>query len=221
MALVLSNASAKAVGRRSNRRTVALVESKAPLRANQVPVWNPQIRMSSLRLRFTCQSSGIFTITAKYILDLMFIATSSSAGYCLWDAFRVRFVEIRYGGTSPVPLYAAIQYVGNSGGTQGDYRNHSATSMGVTPMLIHAAPAKNSTASTWQGNTNSVVMELDLPQSAIVDLVFDVRTDDRQTPTAVTYAVVGATAGQLYYRGLDGVAGPASNLAPFGPVLSG
>lgn len=220
MALVLSNnASAKRVQR--SRRTVAIVESKSQLRSNQVPTWNPQIRMSSLRLRFTCQSTGIFTVTAKYILDLMYIATSSTAGYCLWDAFRIRFVEIRYGGTSPVPLYAAIQYVGNTGGTQGDYRNHSATSMGVTPMMIHAAPAKTSTASTWQGNSNSVVMELDLPQSAVVDLVFDVRTDDRQTPTAVTYAVVGATAGQLYYRGLDGVAGPASNLAPFGPVLSG
>lgn len=193
------------------------------LSVNTVPNWNPQIRQMNFRLRYTNTQSGqnTYQILARNLLDLIFVATSSSAGYCLYDRFRIRSVDVYYGGTSPVAAYAAVKFFGAVGGIVGDLKIHSATSMGVTPLRIHAVPEKSSTLAAWQSYSGSPIVELELPLSAVVDIVIDYRVDDLASPQAVNYAVVGATTGQIYYRGLDGVAGPASYLGPFGPVLSG
>lgn len=194
-----------------------------PIAVNTVPNWNPQLKMSSWRLRYTNTLAGqnTFSILARNLLDLVFIATSSSVGYCIFDRFRLRSVDVYYGGTSPVAAYAAVRYFGAVGGIVGDQKTHSATSMGISPLRIHAVPDPKSTLASWQSYSASPMVELELPLSAVVDIVIDYRVDDLATPQAVNYAVVGATTGQIYYRGLDGVAGPASNLPPFGPVLSG
>lgn len=216
--LVIYNAKA---GKRSIKVSRSDPTNRGPLQVNQAPIWTPQIAQMSFRLRYVAAATGIYSILNRNILDLIYVGTSSSAGYCLYDQFRIRAVELRYCGTTATPVFASVQFNGTTGGTQGDYKQHSGTSIGLNPLVVVAKPSKSSTASTWQGYSSSVLMSLDVPSACLIDVILDLRMDDQQAAQSVNYAVVGATVGQVYFRGLDGVASANSNLPPFGPVLGG
>jgi len=171
------------------------------------------------RMRFavtTAQTRSTFTF--QNLLDTINIAASAVTAFDLFDQVRVNFVEI---WAAPVqgnaPQQVALEYSGASVGAAGDGRLYSDSSMGVEPAHVRASPAKLSQAALWQASSANVAFQLTAPIASIIDVDLSFRTVQSDAPVAVQNAPAGATAGQLYFRGLDGLAIAATQLPPVTP----
>jgi len=171
------------------------------------PMVNPQIDHHA-RLRFTCTTAGIQNITFYNLLDAIFVATAAAVGYQLFDFVRVRFVEIWAVPTSNATT-VAVSFPGASGAVAGDGRVLSDTSIGLEPAHVFAKPSKVSGAGLWQPPTAMVAFALTTPVGAVVDVGLSYRTVE-SAPVAIGAVPVGAAPGQVYYRGLDGLASAAT-----------
>lgn len=188
----------------------------------------PAIRTTSLvyttRRRFLCisPSTGVGqTITYANILDSFLVATAATTGVQLFDMVKIRRVQMWAPSTSAaVPTTVQVCFDGKTAGSVGDALQHTATSIGMTePAYLDARPSKRSQASQFQGSSSNTAMILVMPVNTILDVELTyVNALDNATPTAVTSALVGATAGDLYFRGIDGGAVAGSKWTPQGSI---
>lgn len=193
------------------------------LRSNELPQYSPQVQMSNYRMRFVALSSAVTTVLWSDLLDTIHIAKAANASTELFDAVRVREVSVMSSGTTlsgPTNGYteASVTFAGYTLGQLGDEKTHTATSIGVEPLHLRARPSRNSQASQWQLSSNGVAFYMHVVVGAIIDVVVDFRMVDTLTPTATRSAGAGMTVGQVYYRGLDGLAAAASQFQPVGLV---
>lgn len=164
----------------------------------------------SIRLRFTIQiAASNVNITAENILDTILVAATASQGYELFDIFRVRSIECWGQAALGTPSTITLQY--NT--ATGDQSVHTDTSLGVKPAYVKAVPSIQSLASFWTVNGGGNIFNITAPAGSIVDLSCDFRTT-ALAPNAAQNALVGATVGEIYYRGLDGVAIATTNFPP-------
>jgi hypothetical protein len=165
----------------------------------------------SIRLRFTVTAAAVSqSITPQNILDTLLVATSATVGFNLFDIFRVRQVEVW--GLAALGTPSTITVLFTTALT-GDQSIHTDTSLGVKPAYVKAIPSDKSLASFFSETSNASLFTVTCPAGSILDLSCDFKTTNAQA-TAAQNAIVGATTGELYYRGLDGVAIATTNFPP-------
>lgn len=147
-----------------------------------------------------------FAVTFADLLDTILVARTTSAGSDLFDHVRVNFVEIwaspAIGGSSLV----GVEFSGTTLGAIGDGRVISDNSMGIEPAHIMARPQAKSQASQWQPSSGNTCFLVTAPVGAVIDVDLSFRTVTSIAPLAAQAALSGAVAGEIYYRGLDGLA---------------
>lgn len=200
--------------RRRNAKRVArnpVVAQQARYeRMEHPPQLNAYQVTHSTTLRFTVSSAVLNTgVTNENILDAMLVATSTTAGYQLFDAFKIKAVELWSNAMVGTPSTVEVQFVENTG----DVRVVTDTSLGVKPAYVHARPSKLSLASFWNITGGNNLFVFTAPAGSIIDLHCVFRTSTA-APTALANALVGANAGEFYFRGLDGLAIASTNLPP-------
>jgi hypothetical protein len=190
------------------------------------PPINPQIKHQQ-RMRYvvrpTAGAAGLANqqVTYAQILDGIIVATSAVTASKLFDQVKIKAVEIWAAGLTPqsgvvnTPATVSLTFNGDTVGSSGSARVFSDTSVSIQPAHIRCTPEK-SQASQWQADGAGNAFIFSAPNGAIIDVEVQFRNDD-SAPTA-SAAVVGATTGEIYYRGLDSVAIATTQLVPQAPL---
>jgi len=180
------------------------------------PAINNLAIVHSTRLRFiTTGALARQAITDTNVLDAMLVAATTTAGYRLFQLAKIRRVSAwavpAIGGATTV----SVEFDSDvNGPLAGDGKVHTDTSMGIQPACVHARPASGCLAAMFnQGLAGNILMHLTCPSGTVIDIEVTYR-GQYGLGTAVTNALVGATAGAQYMRGLDGLAAASTKLAP-------
>jgi hypothetical protein len=170
----------------------------------------PQLTATNLKfattLRFYATTGGYTSFSYQNLLDAYLVAATATTGFQLFQAVKVKYVELWAMPTSAgVPTTVSVEYAGTIAGSIGDQIYHDDTSMGVQPAHVKASPSKLSLASMYQISGTTAFATLKTAANTVIDVHVVYRGQFDNT-TAVANALVGATAGAVYLRGLDGVA---------------
>lgn len=200
--------------RRSGRSKGGMARDQLVHQTHPPPI-KPQI-VHRQRMRFQCTTGGTQNVTYQNLLDTMLVATSATAVYEIFDVVRIRAVELWAASTTlGTPLTVGVQFNGEfTGGLSGDGRIISDTVMGTEPAHVLAKPDKRSASFQWNASTIIVACTLTVPTGAIIDFDLEFK-NSVSAPQLAQNVAVGATVGQFYYRGLDGVAYATTK---FGPI---
>jgi len=179
---------------------------------------NHQVRWSQ-RLRFLCNTAipnGV-AITQANLMNTILFANTAILGSLAFTACRLKFVEIwAMPAVGGVPQTVTVTF---NGAGVGDDITHTDTSMGIEPAHVRAKPRQRSTVALFFGPSATTMFSLVLPANAIVDVGLEF-INEWNIGTAATNALVGATAGALYLRGLDGVAIAGTTFPPQGGLIA-
>lgn len=168
------------------------------------------------KMRFMCDTSGTLTVSFTDLLDCLLVATTATQVFQQYDFVRVRLVEVWCASTTlGSPITVGVQFNGgSSNGLTGDGRIISDTSMSQEPAHVRARPDRRSQAGSWNtNNATSSAFTIVTPSQAIIDVECDYR-NEVSAPTLAQNVAVGATIGQFYYRGLDGIAFATTKYTP-------
>lgn len=210
----MSNGSKKNKGnrRRSDRRLQPYTRIPDP------PPFQASVIVGKV-LRFKATSALVnLVITGVDLLDLWCMADTTVSAFRLMSSVKLRKVEM-WGpmASDLVPVTVSCEFntdpstgIGGSNGLKSD------TSMGSTrAAYLSFKPRDNSVAASWlaRGCTSNV-MTLNGPINTIVDVHLTSILQNGEAPLAVANALVAATVGTVYLRGLDGVAAATTQLPP-------
>ncbi len=160
-------------------------------------------------IRFLNLTGSVATFTPTYndFLDLLFVATGSTTGYRLLDAFRIRKIQVWWSASSSTA--SSIAYVEdiNLSGTP-SIGGPSRTKLNAQPSpgengYLEYIPKKGSVQDCWYNAANTSgqnIMRLSIPVNATVDLTFMyTMADGVDNPTSVNRTVgPGCVTGQIY-----------------------
>lgn len=164
----------------------------------------------STRMRFTATAAATNTnVTFASLLDTIVFAATTTAGYDVFDLVKIRRVQVWGQAALGTPSTVQVVYITATG----DRAIHTDTSLGVKPAYVSARPNGKSLSSFWQITSAGNAFNITCPAGSIIDVSLSFRTG-QANPTAAQSALVAATAGELYYRGLDGQAAAATNFPP-------
>jgi hypothetical protein len=167
----------------------------------------------SVRLRFVAAAAFNTVFTYQNLLDTILIATGATAGYDLFHRVRVRGIEMWGIAALGSATSVSAQYNASGAGITGDGKFHTDTSMGVEPAHLFARPAKDSLPDLFQASSNSAVFTLEGGAGTVIDLLLSFQQVNG-IATAAQNALVAATVGVLYWRGLDGTNASTTNFTP-------
>jgi len=179
----------------------------------------PQLSSTVIRhsatLRFRATAAATTSITFQNLLDTYLTAASAVAGYDMFETVKVRRVRVwgmpAVGGTGSV----SVEFSGVTAGLVGDQLLHTDTSMGVQPAHVDARPSAKSLASDYQVSSAAAAFRISVLAGSVVDVELSFRsTTPSAAGVAAQNALVGATIGSQYLRGLDGLATATSNYVP-------
>jgi hypothetical protein len=168
------------------------------------------------KMRFQCITSGTQGVTYADLMDLLLVATSATAVFDVYDVCRVRAVEVWCASTSGgVPVTVSVAFNGtNASGLAGDGRIIADTVMGNEPAHVRAKPNRDSLAAQWNESSSAAsAFSVVTPTGSIIDVDMEYR-NTVAAPQAAQNVAVGATIGQFYYRGLDGLAIATTKYTP-------
>jgi hypothetical protein len=167
----------------------------------------------SVTLRFIASAAISQVITFQNLLDTMLLATSATAVFDLFQMVKIRRVRCWALPVIGNATTVEVQFNGASAGRVGDQAIHSDTSMGIQPACVSARPNRRSLAADFQTNAASTAMTLVCPSGTVIDMDLSFR-GAFTTAVAAQNVAVGATAGAVYLRGLDGNAASTTSLPP-------
>lgn len=167
----------------------------------------------STRLRYTATAAAVNTvITFQNLLDTINMATTATAPFNLFQAVRIRFVEIFGIAALGTPATVSLSYFGATVGVVGDARIHTDTSLGFEPAHLKVKPSARSLASLYQNSGATSAFLLNVPAGSIIDVGLSfIGEGAAGGATAAQNVSVGATVGTIFFRGLDGLAVAGSN----------
>lgn len=183
------------------------------------PIQEYAVRHST-RLRFVTNAAFVGNITFQNLLDTMITAITAVLGYDQFFAVKVRGVEVWADAVAGNASSVLVQFAGITGASFGDQRLHTDTSMGIQPAHVKCRPAPKTLAANFQSSTAAEAFHLEVPSGAVVDVELTFVQSALIQATAAQNALVGATIGAPYWRGLDGVATAASKFVPVTPSVS-
>ncbi len=162
----------------------------------------------TVRWTLNTATTGV-AITVKDIADVCLYAVTATAGYRVFSAgIKLHHVELWAPASSTgQPVTCAVDFESSSG-IPGPSLRHSDTTMGITrPAHVYAKPPKNGYAALWMSPAmSSDVFTIVGPIGTVVELCYTGVQNDDTSATSVQNALVGASVGAFYQRGLDGVA---------------
>jgi hypothetical protein len=139
------------------------------------------------------------------LMDMMLVATTATTGFDVWDSVKVKLVEAWCQGVTNAPTTITIDWNGGATSAADDSKIDADTSMGIEPAHVYSKPAKKSLASFWNSSTATVAFSITCPNETVIDVELTYRNSS-VAPNGAANALVGATPGQFYYRGMDGLA---------------
>jgi hypothetical protein len=178
------------------------------------PAIRPQITHTQ-RLRFVTNANIQQTnISFQNLLDAMLVATSATVAFDIFDAVKVKSVEMWSLFTNDgTPVTVNVSFPGGVTGGAGDAKEHADTSVGISPAHLHVRPDRTCAAAMWQGSSTFVAFQLTCPSQTVIDVEVSFR-NTIVAPVSSQNAIAGATTGQFYYRGLDGIAVATTKFTP-------
>lgn len=178
----------------------------------------PQLQSTVIRhaatLRFRATAAATTNITFQNLLDTYLTATTSTVGYDMFETVKVRRVRVwgmpAVGGSGSV----AVEFSGTTTGIVGDQLLYTDTSMGVQPAHVDARPSARCLAADYQLSSSAVAFRVTVLAGSVVDVEVSFRSFTPSSSGVVAQnALVGASVGAQYLRGLDGL-GTTSNYVP-------
>jgi hypothetical protein len=170
-------------------------------------------------MRFVSNSSANQNVSFQNLLDTFLVASSATAVWDVFQAVRIRAVEVWaipvLGNASTVE----VQFLGNVAGQYGKPQVFSDTSMGVQPAHVRAVPNRKSSLALWQQSSADVAFNLMCPSGSVVDLelAFIGRYG---VPLAAANVSVATSAGAFYVRGFDGLAAASTKFTPVADAVA-
>jgi hypothetical protein len=169
-------------------------------------------------MRFAAIAAADINITFQNLLDTVLVATSATTAADLFDAVRVNAVELWAIAALGTPTTAIVVFSGETVGAQGDQKTHTDTSMGVEPAHIRARPDPLTQAGQFQASSANIAFNLDVPAGTVIDVSLTFRQPVLGQVVVSQNVLVGATAGQVLYRALDGKTTALTNFPVQGAV---
>jgi len=164
-------------------------------------------------MRYVCNSGTVQNVSFQNLLDTFLVASGATAVWDVFQAVRIRAVEVWaipvIGNASTVE----VQFLGNVAGQYGKPQVWTDTSMGVQPAHTRAVPNRQSTLSLWQQSSADVAFQLTCPTGAVIDLELSF-IGRFGVPLAAQNVSVAASAGAFYIRGFDGLAVATTKFTP-------
>jgi hypothetical protein len=160
----------------------------------------------SQKFRFKAVSNFAGAITVADLIGVMGVmAATTTSAYSIVSSIRVKSVTVFPPSESGVSTCFLAWLAGSSGQVKDEALDGSIPG-GITSTrsLCFKPPAKT-LAADWieSSKGTSDVFSLDVPSGSIIDVLLDGKFSF-EFPSE-EYTVSGATVGQLYYMGLDGV----------------
>jgi len=161
-------------------------------------------------MRFTvlAQATNV-QITYENLLDTILIAFSATAAVDLFDLVKIKGISVW--ALSAIGTPATVQVVFDA--ITGDRSIHTDTSLGIQPAYIKCKPSIKSLASFWNPSGGGNAFSITAPPGSVIDVKLSFKTSSAVV-TAAQNALVAATIGELYFRGLDGQAIAGTNFPP-------
>lgn len=174
-----------------------------------------------ITLRFTTTGTGgssFANVTFQNLLDSWLIAGTATVGYQLFDFVKVRRVIVRalpgapQGSAADAGATVGIEFPGLVAGSNAGGKQASDSSLGTAfPAMVSLVPDKFCAAGLWQGSsatTAFVVRAVDATSTVVIGAIIDVELSFKNSgdvnPLVIASAIAGATAGSIYFGGIDG-----------------
>jgi hypothetical protein len=183
------------------------------------PPISPQI-VHHQRMRFVANTAVFKNISFQNLLDTIGVAITAILGYDLFDQVKLSSVELWSLPAIGSSNLISVQFSGAAPGSIGDGAVHSDNSMGIQPAHVLARPNSLSQSAQWQPSSAAASFALTCPTGTVVDVSLSFRMITTSAPQALQNALVAAVVGDVFYRGLDGLALAATSLTPQAPTVN-
>jgi hypothetical protein len=167
-------------------------------------------------MRYIANAAYSGQITWTNLLDSILFASSATQGYQAFECVKLEEVEVWHCPVASTVSTITVEFNGQNAGQIGDQSIHSDSSMGLSPAHVKARPSKRSQASQWQYESGTSAFRLDVPSGAVIDITCSY-CGEYNAAYAVANALVAATTGAYYLRGLDGSPVASTVLVPAVP----
>ncbi len=176
------------------------------------PLDNTTLRMRRTQ-RYVATANTVVNITYNNLLDSILFAATATQGNQVFESVRIVYVEMWHCPMSSAIATVSVEFNGLIAGFVGDQVLHNDSSMGTRPAHVKARPARKSMAASFQPSSASSAFQLTAPSGTVVDVCLEFR-GQFNFATPVANALVGASPGAVYLRGLDGLPLATSLLQP-------
>jgi hypothetical protein len=188
----------------------------------QPPQWSPTVAVD-LHLRFELATAGVnsLAISTTDLLNLKVVATTAVLAYRIFDAVKLRKVEIWCANTvATASNTVEVEFLSSNPYYSDDSKIFTKTAVGTSAVAhVVAKPNPKGMSSAWfSGASNSfTIFNISAPQGSIVDVYLSARLidDEPHLPNA-GITVAAATAGTFYGLYLDNDQGAAAVILPLG-----
>lgn len=194
-------------------RQLAVMDREVQIISHPPSIVGLELR-HSVTLRYLTNAAVSQGITFQNLLDTLLVATTATAGTNLFQTVRVRRVRVWSLPALGSVASVSVEFNGTVAGISGDQALHTDTSMGVQPAHVDARPSARCLAADYQISSNAPAFALVCPSGSVVDVELSFRSQYADTNAAAQNALVAATAGSQYIRGLDGLATATSKFVP-------
>jgi len=183
-------------------------------RAIAHPPQIPQLNIAhSVRMRFIAGSAANSNITFQNLLDVFLVASGATAVWDVFNAVRIRAVEVWAVPVIGNATTTEVQFLGNVAGQYGKPQVFTDTSMGVQPAHVRAVPNRQSSLALWQQSSADVAFNIQCPAGSVIDLELSY-IGRFGVPFAAQNASAATSAGAFYVRGFDGLAVATTKFVP-------
>jgi len=169
-------------------------------------------------MRYTVLSAQDVDITFQNLLDTWLFTTGMTTANDVFARVKVRRVSVwavpAIGGTTTVE----VTFLGTTVGASGQGKTASDTSMGVQPAHVSLSPGKLTQAGQFQASSSDAAFQLICPQGAVVDVEATFQHQYGANPASQN-ALVGAAAGFIANRVLDGLAKATTQFLPVTDIV--
>jgi len=174
----------------------------------------PQLNIAhSVRMRFIAGSAATSNITFQNLLDVFLVASAATTVYDVFQAVRIRAIDVWAVPVIGNATTVEIQFIGNVAGQFGKPQVFTDTSMGVQPAHVRAVPARQSSLALWQQSSSDVAFNIICPAGSVIDLELSF-IGRFGVPLAAQNASAATTTGAFYVRGFDGLAIASTKFTP-------
>lgn len=171
------------------------------------------------RFRYLSTTNVSQPISWTNLMDSQIVATSTVTCVQMYDCVRIVSIEV-WGASSQGSVTASVQFLGKNTGLQGDQKAYTDTACAVgEPLHIFAKPSKWSQAAQFQSGSSGAAFFIEVTSGSVIDLTLEFRNNyDATGVVSCANGVVGAVAGDFYYRGFDGLAVASTKFVPQGVI---